>query len=121
MKWQFDRLEAFRVESGDWASATGDDFGLFIIDGPCGCALKIIASSGDQSMRWEHVSVSLTRYRRTPSWVEMCFVKDLFWDAEEAVMQLHPKKSEYVNTHPGVLHLWRPLDASIPLPPMIAV
>ena len=51
----------------------------------------------------------------------MCWVKDLFWAAEEAVMQLHPPKSEWVNNHNYCLHLWRPLDGNIPLPPSIAV
>jgi hypothetical protein len=47
----------------------------------------------------------------------MCFVKDLFWDDEDCVMQLHPKKSEYVNNSPFCLHLWRPINAIIPTPP----
>jgi hypothetical protein len=51
----------------------------------------------------------------------MCFVKDLFWDAEEPVMQLHPPKSTWINNHPHCLHLWRPTGAPIPLPPQIAV
>lgn len=75
--------------------------------------------------KWEHVSVSarrrLTDATRTPSWKEMCQVKRLCWDAEDAVMQLHPRESEYVNQHPRVLHLWRPIDAVIPEPPSIFV
>lgn len=89
--------------------------------GPLGEPLTIIASPGDahEDIPWEHVSVS-TRHR-CPTWREMCFVKDIFWDEEEAVMQLHPKKSSYVNNHDYCLHLWRPLDGQIPLPPEIAV
>jgi hypothetical protein len=64
---------------------------------------------------WDHVSVSLER--RCPSWAEMCFVKSLWFDPEEAVMQLHPPASDYVNYHRYCLHLWRPQDAGIPLPP----
>ena len=76
--------------------------------------LKVIASDGGG---WEHVSVSLPD--RCPSWHEMCHVKSLFWDAEDAVMQLHPPASDYVNQHPYCLHLWRPSweGAVIPLPP----
>lgn len=44
-------------------------------------------------------------------------VKELFWDDEQAVMQLHPPKSTYRNHHPGCLHMWRPTDQNIPLPP----
>ena len=51
----------------------------------------------------------------------MCFVKDLFWDEEEMVMQLHPPKSKWINNHPYCLHLWRPTKETIPAPPQIAV
>ncbi|MDP9039797.1 MAG: hypothetical protein M3O02_11090 [Acidobacteriota bacterium] len=51
----------------------------------------------------------------------MCFVKALFWDDEETVMQLHPPKSEWINNHEYCLHLWRPLNQPIPRPPGIAV
>ncbi|HEX3577551.1 MAG TPA: hypothetical protein VHY33_03220, partial [Thermoanaerobaculia bacterium] len=58
---------------------------------------------------------------RTPTWREMVSVKNECWDDEDVVMQLHPKKSEYVNCHPYVLHLWRPRHAVIPTPPSILV
>jgi len=51
----------------------------------------------------------------------MAYVKDLCWDDEDVVMQLHPRKSEYVNNHPHVLHLWRPRHEMIPTPPSILV
>lgn len=51
----------------------------------------------------------------------MCQVKDVCWDDEDVVMQLHPRRSQYVNMHPHTLHLWRPLEASIPEPPSILV
>jgi hypothetical protein len=67
-------------------------------------------------MGWEHVSVSLPN--RTPNWREMCFIKDVFWDEKDVVIQYHPKKTEYVNRHENCLHLWRPvLDDRIPTPP----
>jgi hypothetical protein len=68
---------------------------------------------------WEHVSVSLRN--RCPTWEEMCFIKDMFWGADECVMQLHPVRSEYVNMHSFCLHLWRPTGAAIPTPPSIMV
>ena len=75
--------------------------------------LHVIASDG---MGWEHVSVSLSH--RTPVWREMCFIKDLFWDGEDVVIQYHPKKSENANRHDNCLHLWRPvLRDHIPTPP----
>jgi hypothetical protein len=78
---------------------------------------QCIVSDGEL---WEHVSVTVVSYTgqtRTPTWDEMCAVKDLFWGQEEAVIQYHPPKSEYVNCHPNVLHLWRPLEAELRLPP----
>lgn len=82
--------------------------------------VKVIASDG---MGWEHVSVSFVKgdARRTPSWRQMCEIKEIFWDAEDAVMQLHPPHSEYVSNHPGCLHLWRPVGQSIPLPDSLLV
>jgi hypothetical protein len=65
-------------------------------------ALMVQASDG---MGWEHVSVSV--YDRTPTWEEMCFVKNLFWDENDVVVQFHPAKSDYVNMHKYCLHLWR--------------
>jgi hypothetical protein len=71
-------------------------------------------------MGWDHVSVSIGNAERTPTWDEMCFIKQLFWDDEETVIQYHPKKSEYVNNHPYVLHLWKP-HVVFPVPPAIFV
>jgi hypothetical protein len=47
----------------------------------------------------------------------------LFWGDEEAVMQLHPPKSTWINNHNFCLHLWKPHSTvgEIPLPPGIAV
>jgi hypothetical protein len=65
--------------------------------------LLCIASDGAD---WEHVSIS-TGKPRCPYWVEMCFIKDIFWDEDDAVIQIHPPAAEYVNHHPYTLHLWR--------------
>lgn len=73
-------------------------------------------------MEWEHISVSVSsNIHKIPSWKEMNFIKDLFWGDEVWVMQFHPPKSEYVNNHPGVLHMWRPLNEIFPTPPSILV
>jgi len=47
----------------------------------------------------------------------MCFIKDLFWDVEDVVIQYHPAKSEYVNRHDYCLHLWKPVDFEMLAPP----
>ena len=51
----------------------------------------------------------------------MCFVKDLFWEPEETVVQLHPPASRYVNNAPYCLHLWRNSREEMKLPPAIMV
>jgi hypothetical protein len=74
---------------------------------------------------WEHLTVTVfekgKRPERCPTWEEMCFIKSLFWEDEEAAMQLHPPKSEWVSNHPFALHLWKPKNIEIPLPPSILV
>lgn len=71
---------------------------------------------------WEHVSICPKN--RTPYWDEMCMLKEMFWDEDETVMQLHPPKANYVNNMRNCLHLWRPIEqfsGLIPLPPDIMV
>jgi hypothetical protein len=87
-----------------------------------------IASPGNELMPWEHVSarIGYKKYHgkmaeRLPTWDEMCLLKEIFWDNDECVMQLHPKESDYVNQHPLVLHLWKPVGMEIPTPPKVAV
>ena len=120
MKFSY-KLEEFRARIGPYASGIGEPCGFFLIPGPCGRTLKVIASSGDAELGvdWEHVSVSLEN--RCPNWPEMCFIKNLFWDAEETVMQLHPPESKWISRHPFCLHMWRPKNQEIPLPPEVAV
>lgn len=79
--------------------------------------LFVQASDG---MEWEHCSVSLNK-NRCPTWEEMCFIKNLFWDAEDCVIQYHPRNSDYVNCMQYCLHLWRPIGKSIFTPPTIMV
>ena len=116
-----DKLERGRIRNGPYGSPAGADYGAFEIEGPNFRTLRVIASPGDadEEIPWEHVSVSLSN--RCPNWTEMCFVKSLFWDDEDTVMQLHPPKSKWINNHPYCLHLWRPTQQEIPLPPEITV
>ena len=96
-------------------SEAGENYGYFEARLPS-AVLRIIASDGTVcGSEWEHVSVSLAH--RCPTWEEMVFVKELFWSDDETVLQFHPKKSEYVNTHPFVLHLWRRRGVNVQLPP----
>lgn len=103
--------EEFRITKGIMAS--NKDYknnGAFSIPF-LGRDLFVICSDGEG---WEHVSVSLKN--RCPNWEEMCFIKDLFWDENEAVIQFHPPKNKYVNNHKYCLHLWRPINEEIKIP-----
>lgn len=108
-------LDNFRVSfMGD----LGDEFnGAFKIK-IRGEEYFVIASNG---MKWEHVSISPVKAHKIPSWNTMCELKDLFFNENEVVMQLHPAKAEYVNNHNNCLHLWKPLYTEIPTPPTALV
>lgn len=54
---------------------------------------------------WRHLSVSAYRPPRLPSWDELRWCKEVFLGDEKAVMAF-PRKAEYVNDHPNVLHLF---------------
>lgn len=95
-------------------------------------AVLAIISSGERLdgnvglEAWEHVSVSLFNQRdakgnpaRLPTWDEMCAVKEMFWTADETVIQFHPAQDKYVNAF-DCLHLWKP-PYSLELPPRIAL
>lgn len=79
----------------------------------------IIASWG---AGWEHVSMNDKKF--TPTWEEMCELKEVFWKDEECVVQYHPPKSEYVNNLSHCLHLWRPIEkfsGKLPIPNSLLV
>lgn len=115
-------IEAGRITEGEYGSErnSGPD-GAYIVPGPEGSMLKIIASTADDPVTqgFEHVSVSAPG--RTPTWTEMQWVKDLFWYEDEVCFQLHPAKRKYVNCHPYCLHIWRHKQFAPPLPPLVLV
>lgn len=86
--------------------------GMFIVP-YAGLTLNCMASDGQG---WEHVSVTINESKKPPVWEVMDHVKNLFWDSEDCVLQYHPPKSVYVNTHPNCLHLWKPIGIDIPIP-----
>ena len=79
-------------------------------------ALHFIFSWGCE---FEHLSVSTPV--KTPTWEQMCFMKDIFWNEDEVCMQIHPKKENYVNIMTYCLHIWKPISKEIPTPPNIMV
>ena len=108
--------EKLRVRKGAMASSESDgNNGMFVLQ-TRKAVLKIVVSDG---MGWEHVSVSTGD--RCPTWDEMCQVKALFWDNEDCAVQYHPAQTEYVNNHLYCLHLWRPVEGGLRIPPSIMV
>lgn len=78
--------------------------------------LLVIASSG---AGWDHVSVS--RPSRCPTWEEMVFVKRVFFGEDEWAIEYHPPPDKNISRHPFCLHLWRPHDVEIPVPPEFTI
>lgn len=70
---------------------------------------------------WEHASVRPYAKRIIPTWSDMCKIKDMVWNDDEAVIQIHPPKSEYVNFLENCLHLWKCTYKEMVLPPRILV
>ena len=96
-----------------------DGIGGVIYDKNTRVKLNFILSWGAS---WEHCSVSITdRYKRCPSWEQMCFIKDSFWNDDECCVEYHPAKKDYVNNHEYCLHIWKPIDQEVPTPPSLMV
>lgn len=123
-------VDRARVRVGPMASSTSDGytgaFRFFRRSGSQLHVLNVIGSDGSDWAQcglpqpaWEHVSVSCES--QTPTWECMEFVRRLFWEDDETVIQLHPPLSVYVNYHQHCLHLWKPIGVKIPLPPAITV
>ena len=70
---------------------------------------------------WEHVSVAPYVKRIMPDWDVMCQLKEMFFKDDEAVIQVHPPKADYVNNVANCLHLWRCYYTPMVLPPSVFV
>ena len=109
----------YNTWESDFGGGPGDNTcGCFMLYSPDhnGAILRCIAATGDG---WDHLSVSTKD--RTPSWAEMEFVKRVFFKDTETAMQLHVPPKDHINVHDYVLHLWRPHNKKIPLPPTYMV
>lgn len=127
MKTNWSHLDKYRFNQADQphSSSPGSTYGAFQVpyQGKT-VVLRIIATDGldgTVDTGWEHVSVQtydqLFGKSKIPTWAEMCFVKSLFWEPHECVVQFHPEEKDYVNVHQFVLHLWRYKMGSFPMPP----
>jgi hypothetical protein len=84
--------------------------------------IRCYATSG---LGWEHVSITIAPKgkdaTRCPTWEEMCWAKDRFWNEDEVVVQYHPAKKDHVSMHHFCLHLWRPTEQVLPVPDPLMV
>jgi hypothetical protein len=108
-------LDKYRILSPLYGELGDGGNGCFLLPSPLSGekdSLRVVASSG---FGWDHVSVSLGN--RTPTWTEMEFIKRKFFRDDETAMQLHVPPAKHISCHPYCLHIWRPQDVVIPLPP----
>jgi hypothetical protein len=112
-------IEKYRVQSGPYNSPTGNQGHGAFLDVPYKSGKLTIMAYNGYHDGWEHVSVSMKN--RCPNWEEMNWIKSLFWDEEDCVIQFHPPKSKHVNNHPYCLHMWRCTNKAFPMPDMITV
>lgn len=126
MKSSFAHLEKGRIKQGEFKSKEGDHFGAFYFILSDQTNVHVIVDDGEQT-GWEHVSATMWKNRKgksrpiIPTYDQMQFIKQIFWEDDEAVIQIHPPKDQYVNNHQTCYHLWRNKNQKLELPPKILV
>lgn len=66
---------------------------------------------------WNHVSICPYKKSVMPTYYDLCLIKEMFWDEEEAVIHVFPPKSQHVNIMTNCLHLWECYYKEMVLPP----
>lgn len=79
---------------------------------------NVIASNGGG---WDHVSIDPINQGHAPTWDVMCVLKDICFNDDETVIEYHPAKENYVNIAENCLHLWKPQNTAIAVPPKLFV
>ena len=119
-----DGLEEGRIQAGwNGTKPNSGPAGAFVYHFRQNLTAHIVADAG-QATGWEHVSAHMEFYnragklsKRSPSWGEMHKIKRLFWYDSEVVMQLHSKDCDWKHGAEYVVHLWRPINEIVPVPP----
>ena len=98
--------------------------GAFIIDRYNNGEFYLVIASNGQG--WEHVSVTIHKknggsVKKCPSYQEMMMIKEKLFSEEDVVFQLHPREEDYISTHPYCLHLWKPNNCNMVVPPLNSI
>lgn len=118
----FNVPEQYRERNGPLKSDESDkNNGLFQIPFTVDNQVIYFQCIASDGLEWEHVSIVVCDEKRLPKWNEMCFIKDLFWNKSDCILQYHPAESDYVSFHDYCLHLWRPINETFPTPPYYLV
>jgi hypothetical protein len=107
------RANRWRVRTGKYASEDVDGWnGVFLvpIDGEL---YHVMIGDG---MGWKHLSVTNAQRKVLPTWSAMARLKACFFGDDEWAVQYFPAADDYVNDHPFCLHIWMPLDETLPHP-----
>ena len=102
----FSFVDAYRIPS-KIPFANSLKIGMFSLPYVDNSHIEVIAS---HELGWQHVSTTIVLNPvddpRTPTYGEMQLVRDLFFYPDEKVVQYHPRRQDYVNDNPYVLHMW---------------
>lgn len=98
-----------RIMPSTWRVVQRTEDGMAWANGRLAVILSAATELDDK--RWLHISVSMMGDPGLlPSWANLCEVRDVFLGEEALCLHLLPPKSEHVNIHHGVLHLWHCMD-----------
>jgi hypothetical protein len=101
-----------RIASSDYDGWNG--YFLVPIEGDVWC----IALSDREG--WKHLAVFNAQKKIAPNWSVMCRIKDLFFADDEWAIQFHPPKDHSIDDVAFRLHLWSPLNETLPHPEVLS-
>lgn len=90
------------IQDGEDGAAYGSREGLRVI---------LSVAREEDGQLWAHLSCS--RKSRVPSYDDLCQVRSLFL-GDRLAIQLFVPVAQHVNIHAYCLHLWAPLEATLP-------
>jgi len=131
MKKDASHLEPFRVTEGEGATTSeagmSGNFSFKLKD-----AIVQVSFAGDEIEGWEHaiavcfdkpqsnIISRLTSTKepepRCPTNEEIMHIKRLFWEDDEAVVEIFPAKGNKTPWHTIARHLWRRTYSDFPMP-----